>query len=106
MSTSNGHGLLTGAALSRGPLRLNLAEVPGSNRLDGGWWPQTGDLEMELADLVDNFPSSSGRIVRARVSPPDWDEPARRVHVADGYLEVDSPPCDNTHMIHLMLSDL
>lgn len=36
----------------REPLRLRLSGSPGMARLDGGWWPQSRDLERELADRV------------------------------------------------------
>ena len=107
MSTSNGDTHSSEVLpLSRGPLRLNLAQDPGRNRLDGAWWPQSRDLGVELADLVDNFPSSAGRIVRARLSPPDWDAAPHEVAVAGGYVQVGSLSRDDSHMIHLMLSDL
>lgn len=107
MSTSNGHIHSSEIPpLRRGPLRLNMAKDPGTNRLDGAWWPQTRDLEVELADLVDNFPSSSGRIVRALFSAPDWDPVPHHVPVAGGYVTVGSSPRGDSHMIHLTLSDL
>jgi hypothetical protein len=106
MTTSNGpiHSSET-RPLSRGPLRLNLAEDPGKNRLDGGWWPQSRDLAVELADLVDHFPSRSGRIVRALFSPPDWDPAPRRIPVAGGHVKVGSFPRDDSHLIHLTMAD-
>jgi hypothetical protein len=41
-------------------------------------WTAAGGLRpaswpVEPADLVDHFPAQSGRVVRALVSPPDWD---------------------------------
>lgn len=90
---------------SRGPLRLSMAEHPGRNRLDGAWWPQSRDLAVELADLVDHFPPRFGRIVRALFSPPDWDPAPRRIPVADGYVKVGSFPRDDSHLIHLTTTD-
>ena len=90
---------------SRGPLRLNMAEHPGKNYLDGAWWPQSRDLAVELADLVDHFPPRFGRIVRALFSPPDWEPGPRRVPVAGGYVKVGSFPRDDSHLIHLRTSD-
>lgn len=106
MSTSNGPILLSEApATSRGPLRLRMARHPDRNHIDGGWWPQSRDLAVELADLVDHFPTQFGRIVRALVSPPDWDPAPRRIPVAGGYVKVGSFPRDDTHVIHLKTSD-
>src|SRR6478609_397590 len=90
---------------TRSFLRLRLATNPGLDRLDGGWWPQSRDLSVELADLVDNFPKESGRIQRAVVSPPDWDPSPRRIPVARGFVKVGSFPRDDTHVILLKMSN-
>jgi hypothetical protein len=107
MSTSNGPILLSAEIPSprRGPLRLRMAECAGRNHVDGGWWPQSRDLAVELADLVDHFPPRFGRIVRALVAPPDWDPAPRLVPVAGGYVKVGSFPRDDSHLIHLKTSD-
>ena len=88
----------------RGVLRLRMAEHSRGNRLDGGWWPQSRDLAVELVDLVDQFPFRFGRIVRALVSLPDWDRAPRRIPVTGGCLKVGSFPRDDTHLIHLKTS--
>jgi len=89
----------------RAPLRLRMADRPGTSTLDGGWWPQSRDLAVELADLVAHFPAEQGRIVRAVVSPPDWDPAPRRIPLARGYMKVGSFPRDDTHLIHLNTAD-
>ena len=48
-----------------------MGDHPGRDHLDGGWWPQSRDLAVELADLVDHFPQAHGRIQRAVYSPPE-----------------------------------
>jgi hypothetical protein len=95
----------TQRAPPREPLRLRLRDLHERSRIDGGWWPQSRDLAVELADLVDHFPQERGRVVRALFSPPDWETPPRRVPVARGYVKVGSFPRDDTHLIHLLLSD-
>lgn len=87
------------------PLRLKLADQPGRGKLDGGWWPQSRDLAVELADLVDHFPPEAGRVVRVLHSPPDWDDRPRRVAVALGFIKVGCFPRDDTHIIQLRTSD-
>jgi hypothetical protein len=82
-----------------------MAKHPGRDHLDGGWWPQSRDLAVELADLADNFPAELGRIVRAVYSPPDWDPAPRRIPVRDGYVKVGSFPRDDTHLIHVKTSN-
>ena len=106
MSTSHDPIVTSEPAPSRVPLRLAMAR-PGRNRLDGGWWPQSRDLAVELADLVDHFPAEHGRIARALVSPPDWDGSLRRVRVGDGerIVKVGRFPRDDTHEVHLRTSD-
>jgi len=91
--------------LRRIPLRLRMAAHPGRGELDGGWWPQSRDLAVELADLVDHFPPEWGRIVRATVSPPDWDPAPRRIPVSRGYVKVGSFPRDDTHLVLLKTAD-
>lgn len=106
MSTSNGPVLVfQPTSPGRAPLRLRMAAHPGKHHLDGGWWPQSRDLAVELADLVDHFPAQSGRIVRALVSPPDWDSTPRIVPVAGRYVKVGAFPRDDSHLVHLKTSD-
>ena len=89
---------------TRGPLRLRLSDRPGLDTLDGGWWPQSRDLAVELADLVDHFPAPLGRVQHAVYSPPDWDSAPRRVKVRDGHVELDAVPQDDTHVVLLRTS--
>jgi hypothetical protein len=72
--------------------------------LVGAWWPQSRDLDVEVADLVDNFPGPR-RIARLGFSRPDWSTHPRSVNVARGRLKVGSFPKDDTHIIVLTLSD-
>ena len=90
---------------SRTPLRLRMSAHPGRGTLDGGWWPQSRDLTIELTDLAAHFPLASGRIVRALFSPPDWDSAPRRLHVGQGQVKVGSFPHDDTHVILLTTAD-
>lgn len=90
---------------ARAPLRLHLSARPGLDRLDGAWWPQSRDITVELADLVDHFPTEAGRVVRAVYSPPDWDERPHRVAVTGRTLKVGSFPHDDTHQLMLRLAD-
>jgi len=82
-----------------------MVEPQGEGRLDGGWWPQSRDLTVELADLVDHFPAHVGTISRVLVSPPDWDASPDRVRATSGHVEVGSFPHDDTHVVGLTLTD-
>lgn len=99
MTTSPVHQ--TADAADREPLRLHVTDQPGRDALDGGWWPQSRDLALELADLVDHFPDGYGRVQRVLYSPPDWDDHLRRVPTARGHLKVGSFPRDDTHLVLL-----
>jgi hypothetical protein len=77
--------------------------VPGG--LHGRWWPQSRDLAVELADLVDHFPAVRGGVMRAIYSPPDWDAPLRRVRVQRGFVKAGSFPRDDTHVMLLTMFD-
>lgn len=102
MTTSNSPVL---ARTERVPLRLRLAAADPHNNVDGGWWPQSRDLAVELADLVDHYPGDGARVARALFSPPDWDPAPRRVPVARGYVKVGSFPQDDTHLLTIAMSD-
>lgn len=90
---------------ARVPLRFRLASPDRRNMVDGGWWPQSRDLAVELADLVDHFPGGGARVSRALFSPPDWDPAPRRIPVARGFLKVGSFPHDDTHLLTVQMSD-
>lgn len=87
------------------PLRLRMAEHPGRDELGGGWWPQSPDLEVELADLADHFLARFGRIRSVRLSPADWERAPRHVPAADGAVTVGLLSSDDRHLIHLTTSD-
>jgi Family of unknown function (DUF5994) len=86
-------------------LRLRMSEQPGSQPLDGGWWPQSRELTVELRDLVDHFPAELGRIVRVLFSAPDWDDAPKRVPTARGYVQAGFDAHDDTHVVVLTTSD-
>ena len=89
------------ARLPRMPLRLRMRLIAGTAQLDGGWWPQTRDLDVEFRDLVDNFPLERPRIVRAVCSAPDWDQVPGHVAVAGGSVRMGFRPGADTHVILL-----
>ena len=89
---------------ARAPLRLTLAASPSRGNLAGAWWPQSRDLALELADLVDGFPTERGRVMRALFSRPDWDATLRRITTRRGIMKVGSFPADDTHMMILSMS--
>lgn len=87
----------TPAREPRGALRLRMSEQTGHDRLDGGWWPYTRDLVLEMTDLAQHFPPAHGRIVSAEFSRPDWDTVPRRVTAGARTIRMGSCPDDDTH---------
>jgi hypothetical protein len=69
--------LVAGAVLST---EVPVAQLRGA---DGSRSPQSRDLSLELADLVDDFPIML-EVHRAVVSRPDWDTAPHRVRVRRG----------------------
>lgn len=89
----------------RAPTRLSMSEHPGTDALDGGWWPRSRDPEVEIGLLVADFPASVGRITRVLYSPPDWDSAPRSVAVPGGRVKAGFFPRDDTHLVLLSTSD-
>lgn len=97
MATSN-------ARTTAQTLRLSLAPFPpGSGMLDGAWWPRTREIDREVAELVDQFPPSAGRISRVLFSRPDWSTRPRQVRATRGLVKTGSFPGDDTHVVVLNL---
>ena len=90
-------------SIQRVPLRLRLSD--SAHPLDGGWWPQSPFLAVELAQLVDQFPADRGRIVRAVCCPADWSDAPKRVSTARGYIEAGTFPPEDKHVVVLSTSD-
>ena len=91
-------------AKQRVALRLHLSEPTEGSTTDGWWWPQSRDLAIELADLVDHFPEHLGVVHRVVFSRPDWDTAPHRVRVARGLVKVGSYPRDDSHQVWLSMS--
>jgi hypothetical protein len=99
----------TSTSSDRVALRIELRADPVPGDLDGAWWPQSRDLQVEAADLVDNFPQASQRIQRLLFSRPDWDDAVvdgrgiRRIHARRGPVKTGSFPSDDTHLMILAM---
>lgn len=94
---------------ARVPLRIRLGNGFSSRPLDGAWWPQSRDLQVECADLIDHFPGLVGRPARLLFSRPDWDAEAgapsaRTIRAARGPVKVGSFPNDDTHLVVVVMS--
>jgi len=78
-----------------------MTRTTGVDRYDGGWWPRSRDLAVELVDLVDHLPPEHGRVERALFSPPDWDTAPQRVRAAGTDVDVGPLPRDDAHLLEL-----
>jgi len=98
------------ASADREPLRMRLGESPAVGHLSGVWWPQSRNLQVEAADLVDHFPDRIGHIDRLLFSRPDWDNSVvdgrgvRRIQARRGPVKVGSLPSDDTQLMILLLA--
>jgi Family of unknown function (DUF5994) len=106
---SNGDSLAARRAHSpeagtRVPLRLLMSTNLRRGELDGAWWPQSRDLAVELADLADHFPHTTGKIDHVAYWAPDWVRAPCHVEVASGAIKTDQSPDDDTHAIRLLMS--
>jgi hypothetical protein len=88
----------------RQPLRLALSPTPGRSPVDGAWWPQTRELDVELADLVEHWPDHMGSVYRALYSRSDWTSRPRTVATARRRIRTGTFPRDDTHLVVLSLS--
>jgi hypothetical protein len=94
----------------RVPLRIRLRDSFSGGHTEGVWWPQSRDLHVEEADLVDHFPDQAGHVDRLLFSRPDWDSPVvngrgvRRIHARGGPVRVGSFPSDDTQLMILLMA--
>jgi hypothetical protein len=80
------------------PVRLSL--VPpgtGPSRIDGTWWPYSGDLAGELSSLLTELDCQWGRVTRVTVNRSAWPHIPPRMHFAGrvvhlGYFGTDQGP--------------
>ncbi len=85
-------------------LRIQLDNSFQSGPVDGAWWPQSRDLQVEAADLVDHFPHLIGRIERLLFSRLDWDSVSgapdvRWIRAGHSRVKVDFLPRGDTHVM-------
>ena len=89
---------------------MQLAEPLIGGHVSGVWWPQSRNLQVEAADLVDHFPDQVGHIDRLLFSRADWEDSVvagrgvRRIQARRGPVKVGSFPSDDTHLMILLLA--
>ena len=85
-----------------GMLRLQLAPDLERAPMAGMWWPYSRDLTREAAHLVDQFPSTRGRIDRLVYAPGDWEVVANEVYTQHGRIKVGFLPEDRAGGVMLV----
>ncbi|MFF3488469.1 DUF5994 family protein [Streptomyces sp. NPDC002701] len=71
------------------PVRLLMAPLgAGPRRIDGVWWPRTGDLLTELPLLLGALPYSWARVASVTVSGSMWSSMPGRMLVANQVVEL------------------
>ena len=70
-------------------LRLRLRANLGSGFVDGGWWPRSGDLSVELPPLLMAMWSAGHQVYRVTYDVASWDRSSRRMTVAGRRVKVD-----------------
>ena len=100
--TSSGQ---SGARPSRG-LRLRLTpKAPPTGYVDGGWWPRSRDLTVELPALVHVSAIRLGRVTRVAFALEAWDKPPRQITVDGNTLRLEGFRSQDQYVVHLSGSD-
>lgn len=70
--------------------RLRLKpKAPPYGRVDGAWWPHSGDLANELPDLLAVLSVRLGRIERVLYNVNEWPKPARKLFTGGRSVRLD-----------------
>lgn len=105
MATSNGPTARP-TTTDRAPLRLRLAPGPAAaNRLDGGWWPQSRDLAVELSDLADHLLTDHGEVSRAVLTRTEWESTIRRIPSGSTRIHIGWFPGNDSNEVVLVMAD-
>ncbi|HEY0804144.1 MAG TPA: DUF5994 family protein [Pseudonocardiaceae bacterium] len=87
-------------------LRLRLkpkASVTGY--VDGGWWPRSRDLSVELPTLVHVLAVRLGRVIRVAFALETWDTPPRQLTVDGNTLRLEGFHSQDQYVLHVAGSD-
>lgn len=78
-----------------------MVDQAGPHTLDGGWWPYSRDLILEMGDLGRNFPGEHGPIISAVYSRTDWDTAPRVAAAGPRVIRMESSTSDDTRVVTL-----
>jgi hypothetical protein len=83
-------------------LRLRLkpkGSLPGY--VDGGWWPRSRDLAVELPVLARVLAVRLGRVTRITFPLDAWDIPPRQITVDGGMVRLEGFHHQDEHVVHV-----
>jgi hypothetical protein len=84
------------------PLRLRLKpKAPPTGYVDGGWWPHSRDLTVELEPLAHVLGVRLGRVTRVAYSLSFWDKAPARITVDGRVIRLEGFDSQDEHVVHL-----
>jgi hypothetical protein len=94
------------AGQSRTGLRLRLKpKAAPTGYVDGGWWPRSRDLSVELPTLVHVLGVRLGRVTRVAFALDAWPATPRRITVDGGTVRLEGFRSQDKNVIHVSGSD-
>lgn len=84
------------------PLRLRLKpKAPPVGYVDGGWWPRSRDLVVELPTLAEVLAVRLGSVSRVAFAINGWDAAPRRVTIGGHTVRLEGFHSQDEHVIHV-----
>lgn len=93
-------------SLQTRPSRLRLKPAtPMTGFVDGGWWPRSRELAMELPALAIALAERLGPLRRVAFSMASWDDTPRRVQVGDCLVRLEGFRTQDENTVYVMGAD-
>jgi len=87
-------------------LRLRLKpKAPPTGYVDGGWWPRSRDLTVELPALAHVLAVRLGRVARVAFALEAWDAAPRQITVDGSTVRLEGFHSQDQYVVHLSGSD-
>jgi hypothetical protein len=88
---------------SREPLRLRLKpKAPTAGWVDGGWWPRSRDLAVELPGLLGVLAVRLGRIERVSYHLGEWAPTGRKISCGGGVVRLGGYRAQPAHTVDVL----
>jgi hypothetical protein len=85
-------------------LRIKPKALP-TGYVDGGWWPRSRDLTVELPSLAQVLGVRLGRVTRVAYAIEAWDVTPRRITVEGGTVRLDGFHSQDQYIVQVSGSD-